>query len=151
MCLDFTNLNKACPKDSFPLPNVDRLVDSTACQGLLRFMDAFSGYNQVKMHPGDEENTTFVIDQGIYCYKLRPFGLKNTGATFQRLVNKIFKPLIGATMLVYVDDMITMSEEPVCHVADLKKTFELLMKHNLKLNPEKCAFGVVSGKFLATW
>ena len=100
------------------------------------------------MHPSDEEKTTFVTDQGLYCYKVMPFGLKNAGATFQRMVNKIFKPLIGTTMLVYVDDMITMSEELISHVADLRKTYELLRKHNLKLNPEKCAFGVASGKFL---
>ena len=111
-------------------------------------MDAFSGYNQVKMNHADEEKTTFVTDQGLYCYKVMPFGLKNAGVTFQRLVNKIFKPLIGTSMLVYMDDMITISKEPGCHVTDLKKTFELLRKHNLKLNPEKCAFGVASGKFL---
>ena len=98
--MDFTDLNKACPKDNFLLPNIDQLMDSTACRGLLSFMDAFSGYNQVKMHPDDEEKTTFVTDQGLYCYKVMPFGLKNAGVTFQRLVNKIFKPLIGTIMLV---------------------------------------------------
>ncbi|XP_052297264.1 uncharacterized protein LOC127902396 [Citrus sinensis] len=128
MCVDFTDLNKACPKDSFPLPKIDQLVDSTAGHGLLSFMDAFSGYNQIPM--------------------VMPFGLKNAGATYQRLVNKVFKPLIGKTMEVYVDDMITKSKIPKEHVRHLEETFGLLKKYKMKLNPEKCAFGVESGKFL---
>ena len=95
MCVDFTDLNKACPKDSFPLPKIDQLVDSTAGHGLISFMDAFSGYNQIPMCEQDEESTTFITNQGLFCYRVMPFGLKNAGATYQRLVNKIFKPLIG--------------------------------------------------------
>jgi hypothetical protein len=82
VCIDFTDLNKACPKDSFPLPRVDRLVESTPGNELLSFMDAFSGYNQILMHPQDRANTSFVTDRRIYCYKLMPFGLKNAGATY---------------------------------------------------------------------
>jgi hypothetical protein len=85
MCIDFTDLNKACPKDSFPLPRIDMLVDSTAGHGLLSFMDAFSGYNQIRMHPANQEKTAFITDQGIYCYQVMLFGLKNAGATFQSL------------------------------------------------------------------
>ncbi|XP_024036873.1 uncharacterized protein LOC112096894 [Citrus clementina] len=148
LCVDFTDLNKACPKDSFPLPKIDQLVDSTAGHGLLSFMDAFSGYNQIPMYEPDEESTAFITNQGLFCYRVMPFGLKNAGATYQRLVNKVFKPLIGKTMEVYVDDMITKSKIPKEHVRHLEETFELLRKYKMKLNPEKCAFGVESGKFL---
>lgn len=148
MCVDFTDLNKACPKDSFPLPKIDQLVDSTAGHSLLSFMDAFSGYNQIPMDEQDEESTTFITNMGLFCYRVMSFGLKNAGATYQRLVNKIFKPLIGHTMEVYVDDMITKSKEPRDHVKHLEETFELLRKYEMKLNPEKCAFRVSSGKFL---
>lgn len=148
MCVDFTDLNKACPKDSFPLPKIDQLVDSTEGHSLLSFMDAFSGYNQIPMDEQDEENTTFITNMGLFCYRVMHFGLKNAGATYQRLVNKIFKPLIGHTMKVYVDDMITKSKEPRDHVKHLEETFELLRRYETKLNPEKCAFGVSSGKFV---
>ena len=90
MCVDFTNLNKACPKDSFPLPRIDQLVDSTAEHKLLTFMDAFSGYNQIKMAKEDQDKTAFITSQGLFCYKVMPFGLKNAGATYQSLVNKMF-------------------------------------------------------------
>ncbi|KAK1578445.1 hypothetical protein Q3G72_030307 [Acer saccharum] len=90
MCVDFTDLNKACPKDSFPLPRIDQLVDATVRHELLSFMDAYSGYNQIRMNKTDEEKTAFTMDQGLYCYKVMPFGLKNAGATYQRLLNRIF-------------------------------------------------------------
>ncbi|KAK1549935.1 hypothetical protein Q3G72_010788 [Acer saccharum] len=82
MCVDFTNLNKACPKDSFPLPRIDKLVDAMAGHETLSFMDAYSGYNQIKMHKPDEEKTAFTTDQGLYCYTVMPFGLKNARATY---------------------------------------------------------------------
>jgi hypothetical protein len=91
MCVDFTDLNKACLKDSFPLPRMDTLIDSTLGHELLSFMDAFSGYNQIHMHKLDEEKTSFIPNRGLYCYKMMPFGLKNAGATYQSLVNKIFQ------------------------------------------------------------
>ena len=90
MCIDFTDLNRACPKDSYPLPRIDTLVDSTTRHELLNFMDAFSGYNQIKMKEEDQEKTSFVTSQGLFCYKVMPFGLKNAGATYQRLMNKMF-------------------------------------------------------------
>ena len=90
MCVDFTDLNKACPKDSYPLPRVDVLVDSIARHQLLSFMAAFLGYNQIRMHEADQEKTSFVTSQGLFCYKVMPFNLKNAGATYQRLMNKMF-------------------------------------------------------------
>ncbi|CAL9024363.1 unnamed protein product [Prunus brigantina] len=91
MCQDYTNLNKACPKDSFPLPRIDQLVDATAGHELLSFMDAYSGYNQIFMHPADQEHTAFINDRGLYCYNVMPFGLKNAGATYQRLFFYVLK------------------------------------------------------------
>lgn len=147
MCIDFTDLNKACPKDSFPLPQIDQLVDATSGHETLSFMDAFSGYNQIKMDPDDEE-TSFVTEKGIYCYKVMPFGLKNTGATYQRLMNKVFEDQIGRNMEVYMDDMLTKSACADDHVADLAETFDNLRRYQMKLNPRKCTFGVTAGKFL---
>ena len=109
MCVDFTDLNKACPKDSYPLPRVNVLVDSTTRHQLLSFMDTFSGYNQIRMHENDQEETSFVTNQGLFCYKVMPFGLKNAGATYQRLMNRMFAPQIGRNVQVYVDDMLVKS------------------------------------------
>ncbi|XP_077236546.1 uncharacterized protein LOC143878110 [Tasmannia lanceolata] len=113
-CIDFTDLNKACPKDSYPLPKIDQLIDAT----------------------------------GTYCYRVMPFGLKNTGATYQRLVNKLFRNQIGRNMEVYVDDMLVKSRSASNHVSDLREAFQVLKEHNMKLNPTKCTFGVGAGKFL---
>ena len=95
ICVDFTDLNKACPNDSYPLPKIDKLVDAMAGHALLSFMDAFSGYHQVALCPEDQEKTAFITDRDLHCYKVMPFGLKNAGASYQRLVNKPFEPLTG--------------------------------------------------------
>ena len=148
MCVDFTDPNKACPKDSFPLPRIDQLVDSTAEHKLLMFMDAFSGYNQIKMDEEDQEKTAFITSQGLYCYKVMSFELKNAGATYQRLVNKMFNKKISRNMEVYVDDMLVKSKEELAHLDDLRETFATLKQYQMKLNPSKCIFGVALGKFL---
>uniref|UniRef100_A0A2N9ERL6 Reverse transcriptase n=1 Tax=Fagus sylvatica TaxID=28930 RepID=A0A2N9ERL6_FAGSY len=148
ICVDFTDLNKACPKDSYPLPRIDQRVDSTAGHKLLSFMDAFSGYNQIQMTEEDQEKTAFITSRGLFCYKAMPFGLKNTGATYQKLVNKMFHDQIGRNVEVYVDDMLVKSKKDENHLADLKETFQALRRYNMKLNPAKCVFGVSSGKFL---
>ena len=106
VCVDFPDLNKACPKDSFPLPHTDHLVESTSGNKLLSFIDAFAGYNQIMMNPKDQEKTAFITEQGIYCYRVMPFGLENDGATYQCFVNKIFALQLGKTMKVYIDDML---------------------------------------------
>ena len=148
MCVDFTDLNKACPKDSFPLPMIDQLMDSTVGHKLLTFMDAFLRYNQIKMTEEDQEKTAFITSQGLYFYKVIPFGLKNAGATYQRLVNKMFSKQISRNMEVYVDDMLIKSKENLAHLDDLKETFATLKQYQMKLNLNKCVFGVASGKFL---
>jgi len=111
-------------------------------------MDAYSGYNQIKMHSSDEDKKIFTTDWGTYCYKVMPFGLKNAGATFQRMVNKVFKDLIGNTMEVYIDNMLVKSVHHTDHFQHLDKAFNLLKQYKVKLNLEKCTFGVTSGKFL---
>ena len=90
ICMDFTYLNKAYPKDSYSLSCIDQLVGSTAGHKLLNFMDIFSSYNQIKMDEVDQEKTSFITSQDLFCYKVMPFDLKNTGATYQRLVNHMF-------------------------------------------------------------
>ena len=148
MCVDFTDLNKACPKDSYPLLRIDQLVDSTAGHKLLSFMDTFSRYNQIRMDEADQEKTSFVTSQGLFCYEVMPFALKNAGATYQRLVNHIFRPQIGRNVEVYVDDMLVKSLDEGKHLDDLQETFNTLRRYSMKLNPSKCTFGVASGKFL---
>jgi len=148
MCVDFTDLNKACPKDSYPLPSIDALVYSASDCKLLSFMDAFSGYNQIKMHPMDEEKTAFMTERSCYCYQVMPFGLKNAGATYQRLMDKVLAPMLGRNVQAYVDDMVVTSRERSGHVADLEELFTTVARYKLKLNPEKCIFGMEPGKFL---
>src|SRR5574338_956581 len=147
-CVDYSDLNKACPKDSFPLPRIDQLAYSTAGHELLSFMDAYSGYNQISMHIPDQEYTSFVTNVGLYCYVVMPFGLKNAGATYQRLVNRMFKDQLGRTMEVYVDLMLVKSRRSNDHIRDLAEMFDILRFYGMKINPLKCSFGVASGKFL---
>ena len=148
MCVDFTDLNKAGTKDIFPLLRIDQLVDSTAGHKLLIFMDTFSGYNQIKISEEDQEKAAFIISHGLYCYKVMPFGLKNAGVTYQRLINKIFNKQIGRNIEVYMDDMLVKSKEEDTHLDDLKETFTILRWYQIRLNPSNCAFGVASRKFL---
>ena len=100
------------------------------------------------MEPDDQEKTSFVTGQGTYCYRVMPFGLKNAGATYQRLVNKMFQKQIGASMEVYIDDMSVKSTTAELHITHLSEAFQILRAYNIKLNPAKCAIGVSAGKFL---
>ena len=134
MCVDFMDLNKACPKDSYPLPWIDTLVDSIARHQLLSFMDAFLGYNQIKMEEADQEKTSFVTSQGLFCYKVMPFGLKNAGATYQRLMNKMFTHQIGRNVQVYVDDMLVKSLREDDHLGDFQETFNTFGQYEVLLS-----------------
>jgi len=148
MCVDYTDLNKACPKDFYPLPTIDRLVDGAAGHHILSFLDAYSGYNQIQMHPTDRKKTTFMTDSDNFYYEVMPFGLKNAGATYQRLMDHVFHDMIDRNVEVYVDDIVVKSDSCKQHVADLKEVFQPLRQHRMRLNPDKCAFGVEGGKFL---
>ena len=130
------------------MSRIDQPVDSTTGHQLLSFIDAFSGYNQIKMDEADKEKTSFITSQGLFCYKVMPFSLKNAGATYQRLVNYMFRPQIGRNVEVYVDDMLVKSLDEERHLDDLQETFDTLRRHQMKLNPNKCVFGVSLGKFL---
>ncbi|GAU18440.1 hypothetical protein TSUD_231770 [Trifolium subterraneum] len=148
MCVDYTDLNRACPKDAYPLPNIDKLVDNSSGFKLLSFMDAYSGYNQIKMAEIDKKKTAFMTETGNYYYNVMSFGLKNAGATYQRMMNKVFHNEIGDMLEVYMDDMIVKSEEEIDHTVHLKRVFDQARKFNMRFNPEKCTFGVKAGKFL---
>ena len=148
VCVDYTDLNDACPKDSFPLPLIDQIVDASARHDMLSFLDTFSGYHQIPMHPPDAEKTSFITPHGLYFHNVMPFGLKNAGATYQRLVTKMIRPLLSSTMEVYIDDMLVKSKQRPDHVTHLQQAFDLLREYDMKLNPLKCAFGVSAGKFL---
>nr|GEY51029.1 reverse transcriptase domain-containing protein [Tanacetum cinerariifolium] len=148
MCVDFTDLNKACPQDCYPLPEIDWKVESLCGYPFKCFLDAYKGYHQIQLAEPDKEKTTFHIRQGVYCYTKMPFGLKNTGATYQRLMDKAFDSQIGQNIKVYVNDLVVKSyiEAEMLRVID--ETFRTLRKINMKLNPKKCTFGVAEGVFL---
>ena len=148
MCVDFTDLNKAYPKDLFPLPRIDQLVDATVGHLQMSFLDAFQGYYQIPLAPNNQENTAFVISIENYHYKVIPFGLKNAGSTYQRMMIRMFKPQLGKSTEVYIDNMVVKSKVVSKHVGDLRNIFEILRKHKLCLNTSKCSFGMGSSKFL---
>ncbi|GJY61516.1 reverse transcriptase domain-containing protein [Tanacetum coccineum] len=148
MCIDFKNLNTACPKDYYPLPNIDCKVESVMGFKYKCFLDAYKGYHQIQMAEEDEEKMAFYTDQGTYYYTKMPFGLKNAGATYQRLVDSTFRSQIGRNLEAYVDDMAIKSSDEKMLLADITDTFDNLKKINMKLNPKKCSFGVEEGKFL---
>ena len=148
MCVDFTDLNKTCSKDPFPMPKIDQLVDATVGHPQMSFLDAFQGYHQIPLALDDQEKTAFVTPTGNYHYKVMSFGLKNTRSTYQRMMTRMFEPQLGKSIEVYIDDMVVKSKVVSEHVGDLRKNFEILRKHKLRLNASKCSFGVGSGKFM---
>ena len=148
MCIDYTCLNKACPKDPFALPRIDQVIDSTAGCELLSFLDATAGYHQIKLAVEDQMKTAFITPFGAYCYVTMPFGLKNGGATYQRTIQRCVKSQIGKNIHVYVDDLVVRSVQGMTLLDDLKETFANLRTYQIKLNPEKCVFGVPAGKLL---
>jgi ribonuclease HI len=148
MCIDFIDLNKACPKDEFPLPRIDSLVDAAASSELMSLLDCYSGYHQIWMKKEDEPKTNFITPSGTYCYLRMPEGLKNAGGSFSRMTAKVLQSQIGRNVLTYVDDIIVKSTKQENHIADLQETFANFRQAGLKLNPEKCVFGVKKGKFL---
>ncbi|GJX23399.1 reverse transcriptase domain-containing protein [Tanacetum coccineum] len=148
MCVDFKDLNNACPKDCYPLPEIDWKVESLCGYPFKCFLDAYKGYHQIKMAKEDEEKTTFITSQGIFCYSKMPFGLKNAGSTYQRLVDKAFQNQIGRNLEVYVDDLVIKSHTEEEIIRDVTETFKTLRQINMKLNPKKCTFGMKEGMFL---
>ena len=148
MCVDYTDLNKACPKDPFGLPRIDLVVDSTAGCELLCFLDAYSGYHQVSLNESNCIKTPFIMPFGAYCYIMMPFGLKNAGATYQRAMQRCLHDQLGRNMEAYIDDVIIKSWVKEDLISDLSETFTNLRRFRWKLNLKKCVFGVPSGKLL---
>ena len=105
MCIDFKHVNRACPKDHFPLPRIDQIVDSTAGCERLSFLDAYSGYHQIHLYGPGEIKTTFITPFGCFCYITMPFGLKNAGATFMRMIQKCLLTQISRNVEAYMDDI----------------------------------------------
>lgn len=148
MCVDYTDLNRVCPKDPYGLPRIDQIVDSTAGCELLCFLDCYSGYLQISLKEKDQLATSFITPFGAYCYITMPFSLKNAGATYQCAIQRTLDPQIWRNVEAYVDDVVIKSRLRADLISDLDETFQNLRKWSWKLNPEKCVFGVPSGKLL---
>jgi hypothetical protein len=142
MCVDYTSLNKACPKVPFPLLRIDQIVDSTAGCELLCFLDAYSGYHQIKMKESDQLATSFITPFRMFCYVTMPFGLRNAGATYQRCMHYVFGDHIGRTVEAYVDNIVVKTRKADDLVSDLNIAFGCLRANEVKLNLEKCVFSV---------
>jgi hypothetical protein len=149
ICVDFTNLNKVCPKDNFPFPKIDQLVDFMTSFEYLSSLHTNLGYHQISIHPTNEEITGFITDQGIFCYQAMLFDLKNTGVTSQQIMNKVFNNQIGQNIEAYIDSMLVKNMNFKKYLQDLKGVFSLLHQYQIKLNPTKYAFVINGGKFLS--
>ena len=123
VCVDFTDLNKACPKDLFPLLWINQLADATVGHPWMSFLDAFQGYHQIPLALGDQEKTSFVTPTGNYLYQVMPFGLKNAKSTCQRMMTRMFEPQLGKNIKVYIDDMVVKSKVEFKHINDLGNIF----------------------------
>jgi hypothetical protein len=150
VCVDFKDLNRATPMDGYPMPVADLLVDAAARHKVISFMDGNAGYNQIFMATEDISKTTFRCPGhiGMFEWIVMTFGLKNAGATYQRAMNYIFHELIGKIVEIYIDDVVIKSLNHDSHLKDVERTLECTQKHELKMNPNKCAFGVSAGEFL---
>jgi hypothetical protein len=148
MCVDYTDLNKHCPKDSFGLPRIDQVIDSTASCDMLCFLDCYSGNHQIAIKEEDQKKTAFITPFGEYCYTTMSFGLKNADATYQRAIQACFKRQLNKNVEAYVDDVVVKTRNSSTLIDDLEETFASLRQYRWKLNPNKCVFGVPSGKLL---
>jgi dsDNA-binding SOS-regulon protein len=148
VCVDYTSLNKHCPKDPFLLPRIDQIIDSTAGCARLSFLDAYSSYNQIKLKKEDKKKTAFITPYGMFCYQVMPFSLKNAGATYQRMMQNCLGSQIGSNIQVYIDDVVITKRKEESLISDLAETFDNLNRYKLKINPTKCSFGVSAGQLL---
>jgi hypothetical protein len=148
MCVDYTDLNKHCPKDHFGLPRIDQVIDSTVGCVLLYFLDCYSGYHQIALKEEDQIKTAFITPFGMYAYKTISFGLRNVGATYQCAIQMCFADQLHRNVEAYVDDVVIKTRNPDGLIVDLEETFSSLCRFRWKLNPTKCIFKVPSGKLL---
>ena len=142
LCMDYTNLNSACPKEEFVLPRIVQIIESTARSESLCFLDAYSGYNQIKMAEADEENTALITPFGAYYYTAMTFGLKNAVATYQRMMQECLADQISQNSHVYIDDVVIKSNHHDDLLADLAETIANLRRYKIKLNPDKCTLKI---------
>jgi hypothetical protein len=148
MCTYFTDLNKCCPKDDFPLARIDKIVDSVAGCEMMALLNYFSGYHQIWLRREDEEKTSFKTPFCMYCYLRMSEGLHNVGPTFCRMMKAALKDQVGRNVLWYVHDIVVASKKKTSYISDLAKIFTNMREGRLKLNPKKCVFGVTRGKVL---
>ena len=148
VCVDFTYLYRTCPKDPFPMLKINQLVNATYGHPRMSFLDAFHGYHQIALAAKDQEKTAFISLDANYHYTVMPFELKNVGATYQRMMTRMFQDKIGRTVEVNIDDMVVKSKQETQHIKDLQGVFKVLRQHKLCLNADKCAFEVRASKFL---
>jgi hypothetical protein len=150
VAIDFRDLNRATPKDEYPMPVAETLINAAAGHKVLSFMDGNAGYNQIFMAPEDIHKTAFRVpgSVGLFEYVVMTFGLKNAGATYQRAMNYIFHDLIGKLVEIYIDDVVVKSVSMEGHLDDLRRILDRTRKFGLRMNPKKCAFGVTAGQFL---
>jgi hypothetical protein len=148
MCTYFTNLNKYCPKDSFPLTRIDQIVDTAMGSETMALLDYFLGYHQIWLCKDDEEKTSFITPFGTYCYLRMAEGLRIAGQTFCKMMKAALKDQVGRNVISYVDDIVVVSKKRETYISDLVKTFMNMREARLKLNPEKCIFGITKGKVL---
>lgn len=148
ICTNFRDLNKACPKVDFLLPNIDMIVDLTAGNEMLSLMEGFSGYNQIKIAIEDQAKTTFTCPWGTYCWNIVPFGLKNASATYQRAMTTVFHDMMHDIMEDYFDNILAKSRTREDHLEVLAKIFDRLEQYKVRLNPKKCVFGVIARNLL---
>jgi hypothetical protein len=142
VCIDFRNSNRATPKDKYPMPIADTLINNASGNRLISFLDSNFGYNQIFMAEKDASKMAFICPGfiGLFEWVVMTFGLKNAGATYQRAMNLIFHELLGNTVEVYIDDIVVKSAEFSSHIADLRKVFDKMRRYGLKMNPRKCVF-----------
>jgi hypothetical protein len=147
--VDFRNLNRATPKDEYPMPVADLVVDSASGNKVISFLDGNAGYNQIFMAKEDVSKTAFYCPGfvGLFVWVVMTFGLKNASATYQRAMNLIFHDLLRVLMEVYIDDVVLKSVGLEEHMSNLKLSFEWMKKYGLRMNLLKCAFKVISGMF----
>jgi hypothetical protein len=148
MCIDYTDLNRPCSKDPFPLSRIDQVVNSTAGSTLLCFLYCYSGYHQIALKVSDQDKMAFITSHDIYCYTAMTFGLKNAGATYQKAIQKCLGSQIGKDVEAYVDDVVVKTTIEDNLITDLAETFANIRVYRWKLNSEKCIFGVPSSKLL---
>eukprot|EP00253_Pinus_taeda_P015826 PITA_15826 len=148
LCVDLRNLNQVSLKDHYPLPKMDHILQRVVCSSRISLLDGFSGFNQILVHPDDQDKTTFTTSRGTFKYVKMPFGLKNVGATFQRAMDIAFAKEIHDFLAVYLDDLTPFSKSDQEHLKHLRQIFMTCRKYGISLNPKKSLFSHEEGKLL---